>query len=137
MINILKEKLKKLRKVNSYIVGWTRYYLYYSKELFGFSISWLIPSHLKEQFEARLISMNLICFTEGSCIGCGCTTPALQMAFKSCENNCYPPFMDKETWKAFKDGEVIVRNEIKWYAFKTNNGTYEFCNDKKVGAKIP
>lgn len=136
MINILKEKLKKLRKANSYIVGWTRYYLYYSKELLGFSLSWFLPKHIKEQFESRLISMHLVCYTEGSCLKCGCATPALQMASKACEDNCYPSFMDKITWEAFKDGEVIVRNEIKWYAHKTLNNHYEFCNNKKMGNKV-
>lgn len=129
MKNIKSEK--NLKNSFEYLLGWYRYYCFYSKSIWGFSLSWLIRNHIKEQFNARLLSMDLICYTEGSCLGCGCATPALQFANKACENLCYPTMLPRSTWKAMKEkNEIIVRHEIKWYLSSTNNKDYEFCEYK-------
>ena len=79
--------------------------------------------------------MHTICFVEGACKECGCATTALQMSSKACEGNCYPAFVDKDTWKHLKKGEIIVRNEIHWCVKSTGNNEYEFCKYREVGEK--
>jgi hypothetical protein len=46
--------------------------------------------------------MNKECFSNGECIHCGCATPALQMADKSCGGVCYPIMMDETDWEIYK-----------------------------------
>lgn len=90
-----------LKKINSYIVGMTRYHLYYSKGKF------LLPLHIVEQFEFRVKVMNRECYESGSCISCGCQTTALQFANKTCDNVCYPVMMGRSDWNKFKqDGRT-------------------------------
>lgn len=118
IVSIIKEKkMKKFKDVWAYFTGWYRFALMYR---FNGKFLFLMRPLIKEQIEARLLSMRTTCFIEGSCVKCGCVTPALQMAHKSCDDMCYPELVSKETWKAFKAGEIIVRNEIKWKLSETN-----------------
>lgn len=125
MKTTLKENLKKIK---NYIVGWTRYKIYYSKELYNISLSRFIRQHIREQFEARINSMHLTCYVEGQCIKCGCATTALQMANESCKGFCYPRFLSKKEWESLKTGGTVVDNEIVWYLLPLNeDNNYEFC----------
>ena len=61
------------------------------------------------------------CYTSGSCMLCGCSTTALQMARKSCDKPCYPPMMSRSKWKSFKGGLVLqdVKGIIWGYKSET------------------
>lgn len=88
-----------LRNVISYIQGNIRYKLFYSKHW-----RWLLCNHIEEQIEARIVSMNPQCYEQGSCVICGCTTTALQMANKACDKPCYPTMMSSLNWQLMKEG---------------------------------
>lgn len=96
----MKEKIT-WNNIRAYIQGWSRYYLYYSKALYGIDLSWLIRRHIHQQIDIRINSMDRKCYIEGSCKECGCATTALQMTNKSCKGNCYPKMMNKKDWKKF------------------------------------
>jgi hypothetical protein len=76
----------------------------------------IMRTHIKEQFIYRTIKAYE-CAKNGSCIVCGCTTPALFFANKPCalshvqKSNwhvfgktelCYPKMMNKKEWNDFK-----------------------------------
>lgn len=96
---------KFLKNVKAYLTGNLRHRLYYSRFKF------LLRPLILEQFEWRLKAMNKICYNQGSCIKCGCVTTALQMADKACAGDCYPPFLGKLNWTAFKEGLTTVDSE--------------------------
>lgn len=48
------------------------------------------------------MTMKIECYQSGSCVECGCDTPDLQMADKSCRGKCYPEMMTKKEWKKYK-----------------------------------
>ena len=96
----------KLKDIRYYMQGNLRYYLYYSK------FSYLLPRHIKDQIIYRINSMDMICYAEGSCKMCGCKTTALQMCDKACNNPCYPPMLDKETWKEVKANKSYFDESI-------------------------
>lgn len=83
--------------IKSYIQGHVRKKLFYSKYF-----NWLLPLHIFEQINYRLFVMNKECFSNGECMHCGCATPALQMADKSCGGVCYPVMMDETDWEIYK-----------------------------------
>lgn len=83
--------------IKSYIQGNLREKLFYSKHF-----NWLLRVHIFEQINYRLFVMNKECFSNGECIHCGCATPALQMADKSCGGVCYPIMMDETDWEIYK-----------------------------------
>ncbi len=58
----------------------------------------MIRDHIKEQIDYRIEVMDRDCYNQGSCIICGCSTTALQMADKACDKPCYPPMMKKKEW---------------------------------------
>lgn len=58
--------------------------------------------------------MNSECYTQGSCVKCGCQTTHLQMANKKCDGDCYPPMMNKVLWENFKMG---MRYPIDAYTY--------------------
>lgn len=88
--------MKKIKDIFYYIQGNIRHKLYYSDYR-----KWLRP-HIIEQFEFRIFWMDTQCYNNGECKICGCETTKLQMANKSCDKPCYPPFMNLEDWKTFK-----------------------------------
>ena len=99
-----------LLNIKSYIVGNFRYAIYDS------NVRWLLRKHILEQIHWRIDVMNPKCYNNGSCILCGCTTPALQMADKSCDEPCYPGMMNRSSWKAFKEGWTYFeeKSSIQW-----------------------
>lgn len=102
----MKEKIKDIR---AYCTGWFRYRLFYSK------LNWLIPKHIREQIDIRILSMDAKCFNDGSCKMCGCTTTALQMANKRCDKPCYPEMMSKKEWEEFYKREIHEEKDgILW-----------------------
>lgn len=88
----IKEKIK---LAYEYFIGNYRYKIYHSK------LSFLMRNHIKEQIDWRISVMNKECYTTGSCVICGCSTIALQMANKACPNPCYPKMMNKSDWKLY------------------------------------
>lgn len=83
--------------IKAYIQGHVREKLFYSKRW-----SWLLPLHIFEQINYRIFVMNKTCYVNGECIHCGCATPVLQMANKTCEGKCYPIMMDETDWHIYK-----------------------------------
>ena len=86
-----------LKNIQSYLVGYTRYYIYYSR------YKKFIRKHILEQINYRIAVMNKECYNNGSCIKCGCQTTALQMCKKACLGNCYPKMMNRKDWIIFKN----------------------------------
>lgn len=86
-----------LSNVLAYIQGHIREWLFYSKR-------WnrLLPLHVYEQINYRIFIMNKTCYENGECVLCGCATPALQMANKTCKGACYPIMMNKKDWNIYK-----------------------------------
>lgn len=84
------------KNIVAYIQGNVRYRLYYS------CFDFLLLPHIREQIGYRINSMRRTCFMEGSCEMCGCKTTHLQMANKSCDGSCYPPMLDRRSWKFIK-----------------------------------
>jgi hypothetical protein len=91
--------------IKAFIQGHVREWLFYHKRL-----NILIPLHIFEQINYRLFVMKKECYTNGECVHCGCTTPALQMADKVCGGKCYPEMMDDTNWHIFKQRESIIFN---------------------------
>lgn len=85
-----------LRNILAYITGNLRYSVYYSK------YKGLLREHIIEQIDFRIKVMDSVCYEEGSCKLCGCTTTKLQMANKSCDKPCYPTMMNRKHWRLFK-----------------------------------
>lgn len=76
------------------------YARYYAVRLFGWRV---LRTHIGEQIVARALSADRRCVGEGRCIICGCHTPALFYAGKSCDRPCYPRMMGKRRWEEFKE----------------------------------
>ena len=85
-----------------YLVGNYRYFCYTS-------VPFLLRKHIKEQYEWRLTQSNPKCLDNGECIMCGCKTPNLMMANRSCEDRCYPEMLNKKEWK-----------ELSWQTYIMN-----------------
>ncbi len=97
---------KSIKNIISYFVGNFRYKLYYSK------YSFLIRDHIKEQIDYRIEVMDRDCYNQGSCIMCGCSTTALQMADKACDKPCYPPMVKKKYWLKEKNNVLGRKNKV-------------------------
>lgn len=118
----------KIRDIYSYYIGNLRYYLYYSK-----NFKWLIRSHIIEQIDLRIEEwMDRECLNNGECKICGCITPALQMANKSCDKPCYPPMMNKTQWDFFKKYEWMSTNKGVWFVESDEYATITFKSYKDV-----
>ena len=82
--------------IYAYVQGYLRYWFFYSR------FDFLIPSYIREQIRFRIASMRRTCYENGQCEVCGCRTTHLQMADKACAGDCYPPMIDKKTWRYLK-----------------------------------
>lgn len=124
----MKIKLKQitLKNIWAYIQGNIRYRLYYNKRL-----SWLIPSHIKEQIECRINSMDRECYLKGMCKLCGCQTTALQMANKACDKPCYPVMLPKDIWYFLKRGAIIYCINTDRFWKLENNKFITYKEDEK------
>lgn len=97
-----------IKNVPAYFLGNFRYLLYNS--FFKF----LIFEYILQQIEFRIKIMNSVCYQQGSCYRCGCTTTALQMANKACDGDCYPPMMSWYDWDRFKNGYRVEIKKDVW-----------------------
>lgn len=100
------------KNIVAYLQGHIREWLFYSKNL-----NWLLPLHIFEQINYRLFVMRKECFSNGECVLCGCATPALQMANKTCEGICYPVMLSETDWHIYKREYNI---EFKYWDIKTS-----------------
>ena len=99
----------------AYLQGKIRYKLYYSR------LSWLLPTHIVEQIQMRINSMDRECHDSGQCKMCGCETTALQMANKACDKPCYPKMLSKRGWERLKDGPFsYIYIKQTWWTIKDN-----------------
>jgi hypothetical protein len=85
------------KNIKAYIQGKIRLKLFYSKRF-----NKLLPLYIFEQINFRLFRMKKECYDNGQCVSCGCDTPALQMANKTCGDSCYPVMMDSTDWHIYK-----------------------------------
>ncbi len=109
-----KQELKEfLKDVLYYMQGNIRHFFYYSW------LQFLLRKHIREQISLRIAIMDISCLRNGHCLKCGCKTPHLQMANKTCEGNCYPTMMNKKDWKKFSENKNIY--EWKSTLKKTNS----------------
>lgn len=127
--------MKRVKDVYYYLQGNVRYYLYYSK------LNFLLRSHIKEQINYRIKSMDPKCYDDGTCVLCGCKTTALQMCNKSCDKPCYPYILSSKKWKHFmKRRGYIVTNDkgiIKKLKSRKDSGLIWFLvNDKFKNDKV-
>lgn len=96
--------------VSNYLLAKYRLKCYYNHLL-----AWLIRPHIKEQINFRVeVMMDKECYYRGQCKLCGCATPDLQFANKTCEGNCYPPLVGRLTWQQFAFKGSIVSNDVVW-----------------------
>lgn len=98
----------------SEIVDWFRayfrFYCYYHK-----NFTFLLRPYIREQIDFRIdVMMDKDCYNLGYCKVCGCETPALQMADKPCEGNCYPKIVNRQDWEFFKWGGCIFDEHFIW-----------------------
>lgn len=98
-----------LENIWAYLTGKYRYALYYTS-----NFQWLIRTHIREQIDARIKSMDQDCYNEGQCKMCGCETTALQMADKACDKPCYPKMANKRWWTLYKRNRLILDNGLVW-----------------------
>ena len=125
----------KLKDVWYYIQGNVRYQLWYYKSnyaqktwyrnIFLIPLHKLIPLHIREQIEKRISSMNQLCYSQGSCIECGCMTTQLQMANKACEGNCYPKMQNRKNWNLLKRNRIIISEKRAWQVRNNKFKQYE------------
>lgn len=106
-----------LKNIYAYIQGNIRYKLYYSKYRF---IRRLIPTHIYDQINCRIYTMDKQCFINGSCKLCGCKTTHLQMANKACNKPCYPKMLSKTKWNRLLVGGVAYckATDSNWILYK-------------------
>ncbi len=105
---ILIDLIHLLNDIYSWSIGNLRYKLYNSRFRF------LVPKWVRDYYILRLRIMNPICLSEGACIECGCITPALQFANKTCDGECYPPMTNKKDFNMFINGEQIIIKDDTW-----------------------
>lgn len=104
----IKKAKPTIKNIYAFITGSIRYKLYYSK------YRKLIRSHILSQIDFRISVMEQACYNAGSCKMCGCTTTALQMASKSCDKPCYPPFMSAKKWAELIAGRLVRIHGNMW-----------------------
>lgn len=104
-----------IKNIWAYFQGNTRFYL---NEICPSVYNIVVRKHIREQISARLICMNKYCRIEGYCIHCGCETPNLQYANKTCDGNCYPEMLSKKQWYVMKQvGNVVYDKKTECFVF--------------------
>src|ERR1043165_2995865 len=92
-----------LRNIGRFIQGYTRMF----SETFG-----MLEPHKQEQVVWRSAKAKE-CLQNGSCLYCGCDTPAKFYSNEGCEDplrGCYPSMMDIETWEHYKkDNNISIK----------------------------
>lgn len=90
-----------LSSISSFIQGYTRKF----SETFG-----LLDLHKKEQVVWRG-EVAKECLENGSCLYCGCDTPAKFYSDEACEDpirQCYPAMLTAEDWNLWKQQHNIT-----------------------------
>mgnify|MGYP001208099034 CR=1 FL=1 len=101
---MIKKEQITFKNVKAFIQGYYRHFVHiYLQDK-------LIRNHIVDQYKVRMNSADKKCIVDGECKICGCKTPALFWADKSCDKPCYPPMMSKKNWYNFignKDWTLI------------------------------
>lgn len=90
-----------LKNIGRFFQGYRRRF----SETFG-----LLEVHKQEQVVWRGEQAKE-CLTNGSCVYCGCDTPAKFYSDEACEDpvrKCYPDMMPKEVWDKYKEEHNIT-----------------------------
>lgn len=111
---LLKSK-HKLKDIKAYVTGTYRNFVYSLRNHLKWEMNILMRKHIQQQIYYRtIIWIDKECSKIGICKICGCTTPALQMANKSCDKPCYPEMMNKKQWNNFLDGKIFRDKKGLW-----------------------
>jgi hypothetical protein len=86
-----------LKNIKSFIQANIRMFV----EKHGLDFIGLDP-HIQEQITFRESVANKECLKNGYC-KCNCILPDMFYADKTCEDQCYPPMLNKKEWEEFKD----------------------------------
>lgn len=116
-----------IKNIIAYLQGNLRYKLYYSEDF-----KFLIRDHIQEQIDFRIKIMETLCYDQGSCKKCGCTTTALQMANKECLKPCYPPMFSEEKWEYFKKGGAVEHKGLHWFCIVSPNNRVRIYRDAEL-----
>jgi len=90
-----------LKNIGRFLQGYSRMF----SETFG-----LLEKHKQEQVIWRSEQAKE-CLKNGSCLYCGCDTPAKFYSDEACEDpqrQCYPSMMDVPTWEQYKAEHQIT-----------------------------
>jgi hypothetical protein len=90
-----------VRNIGRFLQGYRRMF----SDTFG-----MLEKYKQEQVVWRS-QQAFECTKNGSCVFCGCTTPAKYYSDEGCEDpirKCYPPMADEETWNKFKNSHNIA-----------------------------
>lgn len=90
-----------IKNIGRFIQGYTRMFT----EAFG-----LLETHKKEQVVWRSHEAKE-CTANGSCLFCGCSTPAKYYSDEACEDpnrKCYPAMMSEASWEQYKKSNNIT-----------------------------
>ena len=99
---------------------------YFLVKCFGLGV---LRRHIREQVVARVMSAHVECVRSGRCRMCGCHTPALFYAGKSCDGDCYPRMMGSADWELFK---VLGGDDMFLWADDKFVRMEEFCDGEQV-----
>ena len=93
-----------LKNIKSYIQGKSRLLVKkYGAEFIQ------LEEHIQEQIVWREKLALPECIKNKQCY-CGCDMPDMLYADKTCERNCYPEMMNKETWENYKKQNNITND---------------------------
>lgn len=68
-----------------------------------------VDEHILEQAAWRMTQANKECIKADQCQACGCFPMSDKvLEDRSCEENCYPPMINKDNWEIFKNKNKIV-----------------------------
>lgn len=133
----IKEGIKNPRNVWYFIQGYIRMFVITN-------IPGLMRSHIRDQYYYRILRADK-CYSNGSCIGCGCKTPEVFFANKACSlekyedrsfrkllagrtSVCYGKMMNRKKWEKFKKHTVhLMLGEKDYKRFLTITNKYNVC----------
>jgi len=77
------------------------------RAFFNPNLRFLFRKSSQEQYIYRINVAIADCILNGSCVVCGCATPALMFRNKTCDAFCYPDKMSTKKWEKYKTENLI------------------------------
>ena len=117
------EKESLLKKILNYLLNveaTIRFYLFFSKQIFGISLRWFIPKYIREQIDRRVKSEELETQKEIELYTDGKPNTFLTKDSHHKDFN-FPSLMCKREWKDFCKNRLIVKDGYVWKRGKRYN----------------